>query len=51
VPYWMHFADWIWMSAMMIFWILLIAVIGCAAVLVSWRHTDSPGRHGRPKSA
>jgi hypothetical protein len=47
----MHFADWIWMSAMMIFWILLIAVIGCVAVLVSWGHTDSPGRHGRPKSA
>ena len=51
MPYWMHFADWIWMSVMMIVWILLIAAIGCAAVLVSWRHTDSPGRHGRPKSA
>ena len=45
------FVDWIWMSAMMIVWILLIAVIGYAAVLVAWRQTDSPGRHGRPKSA
>ena len=50
MPHWMHFVDWIWMSAIVIFWILLIALIGYAAVLVSWRHTNSPGRHG-PKSA
>ena len=50
MPYWMHFADWIWMSAIAIFWILLIAAIGYAAVLVSWRQTSSPGRRG-PKNA
>jgi hypothetical protein len=51
VPTWTDFADWIWISAMMIAWLLFIAVIGCVAVLASWRHTSSPGRHGRPKSA
>ena len=34
MPNWMHFVDWVWMSTMMVFWLLLIAVIGYAAVLV-----------------
>lgn len=44
MPNWMHFVDWVWMSTMMVFWLLLIAVIGYAAVLVT-------NRHERPKSA
>jgi hypothetical protein len=48
VPYWMHFVDWFWMSAMMIFWLVLIGGIGYAVVLLSLRHTS---RHERPKSA
>ena len=47
MPHWMHFVNWPWMSAMMIVWLSLIGVIGCAAVLISWRHTN---RHRRPKS-
>ena len=48
MPDWMHFVDWMWMGAMMIAWLFLIAVIGYAAVLVAWRHAN---RHGRPKGA
>jgi hypothetical protein len=52
VPNWMHFVDWVWMSAMMTFWIVLIAVIGYAAVLVAWRHDDRlENGDRRPKSA
>lgn len=51
MPTWMHFVDWISMSAMAIVWLAFIAVIGYAAVLVSWRHTNSSGRHERPNSA
>ena len=46
MPNWMHFVDWIWMSAMMVFWLFLIAVIGYAAVLAA-----ATNRHERPKSA
>lgn len=48
MPHWMHFVDWMWMGAMMVVWLFLIAVVGYAAVLVSWRQMD---RHRRPKSA
>ena len=49
---WMDSFDWMWMSAMMIVWILLIAVIGYAAVLVAWRQGNDPrAHHRRPKSA
>jgi len=48
VPHWMHFVDWMWMSAMMIVWLFLIAVVGYAAVLVASRQTN---RHRPPKSA
>jgi hypothetical protein len=45
----MRFVDWTWVGAMMIVWLFLIAVVGYAAVLASWRQTDH--RHRRPKSA
>jgi len=48
VPYWMHFVDWMWMTAMMIVWLVLIAVVGYAAVLSAWRYTE---RHRPPTSA
>lgn len=52
MPHWMHFVNWIWMSAMMIVWLLLIAVVGYAAVLVAWRHADRlENGTGRPKNA
>jgi hypothetical protein len=44
----MHFVDWLWMGAMMIVWLFLIAVAGFAAVLVSSRATNG---HRRPKRA
>ena len=52
MPNWMHFVDWMWMGAMMIVWLFLIAAIGYAAVLADWRHTgDAQVRHRRPTSA
>lgn len=48
MPHWMHFVDWFWMSAMMIFWLVLIGVVAYAAVLLASRQTN---RDGRPKSA
>ena len=49
---WLQNLDWMWMGAMMIVWILLIAVVGYAAVLAAWRQTgDAPARYKRPKSA
>ena len=45
MPQWMHFVDWMWMSAMMIVWLLLIAVVGYAAV------GSLTNRHQPPKSA
>jgi len=50
VHHWLENLDWMWMGAMMIVWILLIAVVGYAAVLVAWRQT-SDARHKHPKSA
>jgi hypothetical protein len=29
--------DWAWMTAVIVFWILLIAAFGYAAALISWR--------------
>lgn len=52
VHQWMRLFDWTWIGAMMIVWILLIAVIGYAAVFVASRQSARhPVRHGRPKSA
>ena len=49
---WMRLFDWTWIGAMMIVWILLIAVIGYAAVFVASRQSARhPVRHGRAKSA
>jgi hypothetical protein len=47
LPYWMHLVDWIWMTSFMVVWLVLIAVVGYAAVLATLRHTN---HHGRPKS-
>ena len=49
MPNWMHFVDWMWMSAMMIVWLLLIAVIGYAAVLVAWRHEPARAHRRAPE--
>ena len=38
---WLDNMDWMWMSAVMIVWILLIAVVGYAAVLAAWRQGTS----------
>ena len=52
VHQWMRLFDWTWIGAMMIAWILLIAVVGYAAVFVASRQSARhPVRHGRPKSA
>ena len=48
VPHWMHFVDWLWMGAMMIVWLFLIAAVGYVAVFVTWRQMN---QHRRPKSA
>lgn len=48
MPHWMHFVDWLWMGATMIVWLFLIAALGYAAVLASWREAD---RRRRLKSA
>jgi hypothetical protein len=49
---WLEHLNWTWMGVMMVVWILLIAVIGYAAVLAAWRNPgDAPDRHKRPKSA
>ena len=34
---WLDDANWMWMAATMIAWILLIALVGCGAVLAAWR--------------
>lgn len=49
MPTWMHFVNWMAMSSLAIVSLALIGVIGYAAVLVSWRYSDSSSRHGRPK--
>jgi len=52
VHHWMNGFDWTWVGALMIAWILLIALIGYAAALVAWRHSDDAHtQHRRPKSA
>ena len=49
---WLNYADWMWMGAIMLVWILLIAVIGYLAVLATLRQTDRPpARHGHPRKA
>jgi hypothetical protein len=45
VHHWLNTLDWMWMGAMMIVWILLIAVVGYAAVLVAWRGSEPHARH------
>jgi hypothetical protein len=47
MPTWMHFVDWGSMTAMMILWLALTAVIGYAAALLAWRERD---RHRPPSS-
>jgi hypothetical protein len=37
VHHWMGLIDWASMGAAMLLWIVLIAVVGYAAVLVAWR--------------
>ena len=50
--HWMNGFDWTWVGALMIAWILLIALIGYAAALVAWRHSDDAHtQHHPPKSA
>ena len=51
MPHWTDFADWIWIGAMLLVWLLFIALLGCAAVLAAWRNQSPPSRHVRPKSA
>ncbi len=49
---WLDNMNWMWMSAVMIVWILLIAVVGYAAVLAAWRQGNEPrAHHRRPKRA
>jgi hypothetical protein len=45
VHQWLDTLNWMWMSAMMIVWILLIAVVGYAAALAAWRGSEPPARH------
>ena len=47
MPDWMHYVDWVSMAAMMILWLVLIAVIGYAAAFLAWRERD---RHGPPST-
>ncbi|HEU5065336.1 MAG TPA: hypothetical protein VFT86_05545 [Gaiellaceae bacterium] len=50
--HWLNEADWMWMGAIMIVWILLIGAIGYLAALTAWRQGDRPpARHGRPTKA
>jgi hypothetical protein len=52
VQHWLNHADWMWIGALMIVWILLIGAIGYLAALEAWRQPDRPpARHGRPKNA
>jgi cytochrome c oxidase assembly factor CtaG len=51
VHQWMDFFDWMWVGAMMIVWILVIAAIGYAAVLVAWRRTNRPSPWQRTRRA
>jgi hypothetical protein len=49
VHHWLNYADWMWMGAIMIAWILLIGAIGYLAVLTATRQADRPpARHGLP---
>ena len=41
--HWMSLIDWAWMSAVLLLWVVLIAIVGYAAVLVAWR--TSARRH------
>jgi hypothetical protein len=41
MPSWMNGVNWELMSALMIAWVVLIGLIGYAAIAVSWR---DPGR-------
>ncbi len=50
MPNWMHYVNWGWMGAWMVVWLLVIAPVGYAAVLLAWRRSDRPGSH-RPKDA
>ena len=47
MPDWMHYVDWVSVAAMMILWLVLIAVIGYAAAFLAWRERD---RHGPPST-
>jgi hypothetical protein len=47
----MHYVNWWWMGAWMVFWLLLIGAVGYAAVLVAWRHSNRSPESHRPKSA
>ena len=49
VHQWMRLFDWTWIGAMMIVWILLIAVIGYAAALAAWQGNEPHAHHRRPK--
>ncbi len=49
---WLDNMNWMWMSAVMIVWILLIAVVGYAAALAAWGQGNEPrAHHRRPKRA
>jgi hypothetical protein len=49
---WMNSFDWTWMGLMMMVWILLIAIVGYAAGLAAWRHSNGDHAvHSGPKRA
>lgn len=37
MPSWTYGVNWEWMSALMVAWLVLIGLIGYAAIAVSWR--------------
>ena len=48
---WLDNMSWMWMSVVMIAWILLIAVVGYAAALAAWQGNKPRAHHRRPKRA
>ena len=42
MPTWMNGVNWDWMSVLMISWLVLIGLIGYAAVVVSSQTTRRP---------
>jgi hypothetical protein len=49
VHQWLDNVNWMWMSAVLVGWILLIAVVGYAAALADWQGNEPHAHHRRPK--